>query len=225
MKKKKPRKPDTPNQARVAKLYSLIKTKQPISAEKLMEELEVSRATLRRDFDILRDRLNMPLVYDRATGGYSFAPKNNMYGESFELPGLWLNRRESYALLTLVNVLKEIDPGLLTTYVMPLRGLLKKVLHDYRMMGFNRKIGIELGDFKNIHQRFFSSISCALENDSNVFIRFIEGADFKDGEYWPERLILTPNGWDIKARIGATKDCVRFPASSIISADSIDQDI
>ena len=221
MQKKKPRKLDTQNQARVIKLCHLIRAFQHISSKKLMEHLDISRATLRRDFDLLRDRLKMPLTYDRLTGGYSFDAQSDINGRRYELPGLWLDAREGYALLTLLNVLVEIDPGILKMYVAPLRGLLKMYLFNHHMVGFDRKIKIELGDFKNIKQKLFNNVSYALQNDSNVYIKFIEGTRFADGEYWPEQLILTPNGWDIKSRTGATKDCVRFPASLIISADNI----
>ena len=39
---------------------------------RLMDELEVSRATLKRDLEYLRERLDAPIVYDRFANGYRF---------------------------------------------------------------------------------------------------------------------------------------------------------
>ena len=37
-----------------------------------MAELEVSRATLKRDLEYLRERMQAPIVYDRFDNGYRF---------------------------------------------------------------------------------------------------------------------------------------------------------
>eukprot|EP01036_Dinobryon_divergens_P011097 gene11097-14910_t len=50
----------------------LIRSRGGVSFEALQEELEVSRATLKRDLQYLRDRLGAPIVYDREANGYRF---------------------------------------------------------------------------------------------------------------------------------------------------------
>ena len=223
MPKIKPRKPDTPNQTRVIQLYNLIKQLQPVSSKVLMERLEISRATLRRDFDLLRDRLNMPLIYDRWADGYAIAEETEeeIFRKKFELPGLWLNTQEMYALLTLLNVLEQIDPGLLQAYIRPFRGIMKRLLAEarFKMEGLNSKITIELGDFYNVKQNIFNNISDALLNDSRVWLKFLDGVEFINGEYWPKRLILTPKGWDLEAIHISSKTPVRFPAASVGSVE------
>lgn len=226
MPKKKPRKPDTANQTRVIQLYNLIKQLQPVSFKELMERMEVSRSTLRRDFDLLRDRLQMPLIYDKWAGGYVIAEDddtNKLHRRKFELPGLWLNTQEMYALLTMLNVLEKIDPGLLEVYIKPFRGIMKQLLlkDGFMMMNLNLKIGVELGNFKNVKQNVFNNISAALLNDGIIELKFLDGVEFINGEYLPKRFILTPIGWDLEAIYIPSETRVRFPASSVGSVEII----
>lgn len=191
-----------------------------------MERLEVSRATLRRDFDLLRDRLQMPLIYDKWAGGYVIAEDddtNKLHRRKFELPGLWLNTQEMYALLTMLNVLEKIDPGLLEVYIKPFRGIMKQLLlkDGFMMMNLNLKIGVELGNFKNVKQNVFNNISDALLNDGIIELKFLDGVEFINGEYWPKRFILTPIGWDLEAIYSPSETCVRFPVSSVGSVEII----
>ena len=90
----------------------------------LLNELGVSWATLKRDLDYLRNRLNAPIVFDRELGGYRFEQQ----ASSFELPGLWFNASEAHALLTLHGLLAEIQPGLLRAHIEPLKLRLGAIL-------------------------------------------------------------------------------------------------
>ena len=38
----------------------------------LQEKFEVSRATLKRDIEVMRDRLEAPVFFDRAASGYVY---------------------------------------------------------------------------------------------------------------------------------------------------------
>lgn len=92
----------------------------------LLDELGVSWATLKRDLDYLRSRLNAPIVFDRALGGYRFDRQTG--APAFELPGLWFNASEAHALLTLHGLLAEIQPGLLSAHIEPLKLRLGAIL-------------------------------------------------------------------------------------------------
>jgi predicted DNA-binding transcriptional regulator YafY len=59
------------------------------SFAELRKALPVSRATLKRDLEYMRNRLNAPIEYDREANGYRFgAPRS---GPRYELPGLWFS--------------------------------------------------------------------------------------------------------------------------------------
>ncbi len=50
---------------RIFKIEQLIAARKLVSFQTLLDELEVSRATLKRDLEYLRSRMKTPIVYDR----------------------------------------------------------------------------------------------------------------------------------------------------------------
>ena len=104
---------------RFYRVDALLRERAVVSIETFLEELEVSRATFKRDLEYLRDRLHAPIAWDRGGGGYRFmepAPGAPRYA----LPGLWLNEAEIRALLALRELLEKVHPGLLGPHVEPL---------------------------------------------------------------------------------------------------------
>jgi predicted DNA-binding transcriptional regulator YafY len=57
---------------RFYKIERLLKGRGCVSFDALRDELDVSRATLKRDLQYLRDRLAAPIVYDRYDNCYRF---------------------------------------------------------------------------------------------------------------------------------------------------------
>jgi predicted ArsR family transcriptional regulator len=57
---------------RFYRIELLIRSRGSVTFAALMEDLEVSRATLKRDLEYLRTRLDAPIVYDRDSNGYRF---------------------------------------------------------------------------------------------------------------------------------------------------------
>ena len=104
---------------RFYRIDALLRERGAVSIGTFLEELEVSRATFKRDLEYLRDRLHAPIAWDRAVRGYRFtdpAPAAPRYA----LPGLWLNEAEIRALLALRELLERVHPGLLGPHVEPL---------------------------------------------------------------------------------------------------------
>jgi len=58
-----------------------------VSVPSLMDELEVSRATIFRDMEMLRDRLHAPLAWDADDGTYRLETGGNVDAR-FILPGM-----------------------------------------------------------------------------------------------------------------------------------------
>jgi predicted DNA-binding transcriptional regulator YafY len=104
---------------RLYKIEQMLSESQVVPIATMLERLEVSRATFKRDLDYLRDRLNSPIVWDREKGGYRFESRPAAV-RKHELPGLWFNSSEAYALLAMQQLVKEIEPGLLAGQVEPL---------------------------------------------------------------------------------------------------------
>ena len=55
---------------RLYRIAELLRAKSAVPIAAFLRELEVSRATFTRDLDLLRERLNAPIVYDRSRRGY-----------------------------------------------------------------------------------------------------------------------------------------------------------
>ena len=83
----------------IVRLYryrSLLGSMRAVTADQLMDVLEISSATLKRDIAKLRDQLHVPIEFDRELGGYKLDPKR----VEDELPGLWFSQGEILALVT-----------------------------------------------------------------------------------------------------------------------------
>lgn len=92
--------------------------------KRMMETLAVSRATLVRDLEYMRDFMDAPIIYDRAAKGHCYDPN----APAFELPGLWFNASEIYALLACEQLLENVQPGLLSPHLDPLRVRIRDLL-------------------------------------------------------------------------------------------------
>lgn len=111
---------------RFYKIDTLLQANRVVPIERLLRELEVSRATFKRDLEYLRDRLNAPIEWDREERGYRYsrAPEEGQHA----LPGLWFNASEAYALLMMQTLLSELQPGLLKGHIEPLKARLRALI-------------------------------------------------------------------------------------------------
>ena len=113
--------------ARLYRIEQMLQDRGCVTFADMIETLEVSPATLKRDLAYLRDRLNAPITYDRFTGGYTMGLLP--HGERHQLPGLWFSPQEIRALLTMHQLLTEIDVGgLLGPHIQPLMARITALL-------------------------------------------------------------------------------------------------
>jgi len=112
---------------RLYKIDQLLNDRRVVPFQTLLDALEVAPATLKRDLEHMRDRLNAPIVWDREARGYRFAEAKG-HGPRHQLPGLWFNASEIHALLAMEHLIENMQPGLLASHVAPLRSRLKAML-------------------------------------------------------------------------------------------------
>lgn len=105
---------------RFYRIERILHERRVVPIELFLQELEISRATFKRDMEYLRERLHAPIVWDRDAGGYRF---ESLLAEepAHELPGLWFSAAELYALLASEQLLADLDPGILAHQIAPLR--------------------------------------------------------------------------------------------------------
>lgn len=95
----------------------------PVPRERLLDELEISAATFKRDLDLLRDQMHAPIKWVPGEGGrdrgYILEDKGWSSGK-LGLPKAWFSASEIYALLMIHELASHIGPGLLTEHLQPL---------------------------------------------------------------------------------------------------------
>ena len=111
----------------IDRLYSyrtLLTGRRAVPRHEILSKLEISLATFKRDLAKLRDRLNIPIAFDRDLGGY----KLEIADSREELPGLWFSQEEILALLTIQNMIGQLEPGILGPKLKPLQKRLDEML-------------------------------------------------------------------------------------------------
>lgn len=94
---------------RVNLLHRILRSaRYPVPAQRLIDELQCSRATVYRDIAFLRDFLGAPVEICEDPSGFRYATGE---AERFELPGLWLSPDELHALLAAQQLLAKSGPG------------------------------------------------------------------------------------------------------------------
>jgi len=112
---------------RFAKIVHLARRKSGVTMSTLQKELEVSEASIKRDFTYLKERLHCPLEWDAKKRAH-FLRDDPANGGRFELPGLWFDAPEMFALLMMLHLVKGVQPGLLEEHIAPMKDRLREIL-------------------------------------------------------------------------------------------------
>ncbi len=184
---------------RFYKVEQLLKARRAVPFRALLEELEVSESTVRRDLDYLRDRLHAPIVWDRALRGYRLDPD----APPHELPGLWFNSAELHALLTFYHLLDRLEPGLLSPHIRPLqdriRGLLGSRDHSFREV--TRRIRVlPLASRRKSSRLFGTLVHALLKRRRLILVHYSRARDEEtEREVSPQRLVHYRDNWYLDA--------------------------
>lgn len=212
---------------RYYRIDQLIHQQGLVSFVDLMNELEVSRATLKRDLAYLRDRLNAPIIWDRDRGGYCFAGAAAT-GPQYELPGLWFNDREILALLTMHRMLEELDTGgLLGPQIAPLIARLKALLGsaDGAPDEIIRRVRLIPAQNRPVPPVRFEVIGSALVKRQRVEIAYYtRGRNARSlREVSPQRLVHYRNAWYLDAWCHRSESLRVFALDAVEDARLIDR--
>lgn len=214
------------NTARLYRIETLIRARGHVSFKTLLDELEVSPATLKRDLEYLRSRLGAPIEYDRELNGYRFG-SSAYAGPKHELPGLWFDEAELYSLLMAQQLLAGLDSdGLLSRHLQPLldriHELLKSGAGDGGEMAAERlmkRVKIVSALRRPVPSRFFERVSTALLARQRLQLRYLTRArrEVGDREVSPQRLVHYRNTWYLDAW------CHRVDALRRFALDAIEE--
>ena len=207
--------------ARVYKIEMLIRNRGHVSFQVLLEELEVSPATLKRDLEYLRDRLGAPIEYDRFLNGYRFGEA--AHGTTHELPGLWFSERELTSLLMAHQLLSELDAdGVISRHLQPLLERIHLMLGNGESdaNALLKRIRIVSPAKRPVPTQFFESVGEALLKRRRVHMRDLTRGrgELSERELSPQRMVHYRNTWYLDAWCHSSERLMRFAIDAIEEA-------
>ena len=201
----------------------LLRSRRQVSLRQLMEKLEVSRATVRRDLEYMRDRMAAPIVWDAALRGYCYRLEATGDDDRYALPGLWFNASEVYALLTMDHLLSSLQPGLLEPHIEPLRERIRRLLGsgEHPTQEIEKRIRILYMASRQMDTRVFASIANALLARRRLFIVHLNRRSNLHTErvVSPQRLAHYRDNWYLDCWCHLRKGLRSFAVDAIESAD------
>ena len=213
---------------RYYKIDQLLHDRRLVSFATLMEELGISKATLKRDLAYLRDRLNAPIIYDRDLGGYRFDHTTPKVGAQYELPGLWFSAEEIHALLTMQHLLVNLDTGgMLGPHIKPLLSRLTSLLGtaDNPAEEIVKRIHIETVGAREFHLDNFQAVGSALLRRKRLLIDYLSKGkgERSEREVSPQRLVHYRHNWYLDAWCHVRNDLRAFAVDSIQRAEILEK--
>lgn len=188
------------NNERIYRINKLLNDRKVASFQELLDSLEVSPATLKRDLTYMRDRLNAPIVYDKERNGYRYENATDNY----ELPELWFTSQEIYALLTMQHLLSGLDgDGLLRHHVDPLRARLLAILDsaDISIEEIKKRVRIIRVGARDYDLEHFQIVGSALIKRKRLIIEYRSRSKDENTrrEISPQRLNYYRDNWYLDA--------------------------
>lgn len=212
---------------RFYKIEKLLRQHKTVSFAVLQAALEVSRATLKRDLDYLRTRLNAPIEWNRAAGGYRFTAPADQASGAHELPGLWFSSTEIHALLTMQHLLTNLDAGgLLTHHVAPLMSRLNALLGgaDNEAAQVRRRVRIIGLAQRSVQPQYFQRVGTALVQRKRLALTYAARGtgEATAREVSPLRLVHYRDNWYLDAWCHLRQGLRNFAVDAITEARLLD---
>ena len=211
--------------ARVYKIEMLIRNRGHVSFQALLDELEVSPATLMRDLDYLKDQLGAPIVYDRFLNGYKFGEEYR--GQRHELPGLWFNERELYSLLMAHQLLSGLDSdGVISRHLQPLLDRIHQMLgtSEADTKALLKRVKIIGAAKRPVPSQFFELVGEALLKRKRLHLRYLTRGrgEVSERDVSPQRLVHYRNTWYLDGWCHTRERLLRFALDAVEHAVTLD---
>jgi predicted DNA-binding transcriptional regulator YafY len=191
----------------------------------------VSPATLKRDLAYLRDQLGAPIVYERFANAYRFEPEPaggaaRGGGARHELPGLWFDERELYALLMAHQLLGELDQhGTISRHLQPLVERIHQLLASgpdgqgsaSDAKALLRRVRIFSPARRPVPGAFFELVGEALTRRRRIAMSYLTRSrnESAEREVSPQRLVHYRNTWYLDAWCHTRERLLRFALDAI----------
>ena len=206
---------------RLHRIKYMIQARKCVPIQDFLDELEISKATFKRDLEYLRDRMNASIVFDRSEGGYRFDKPNA--GEKIELPGLWFSEKEATALVLMQHLLDNLDQGgLISSHIDPLVEIIDGILGQSEVSAKELRKRIKVFGMsarKNSLENFEEVGNALLKRQRLQLEYYSKGKDETTSrEVSPQRLIFYRDNWYLDGYCHLRKDLRSFALDGVKKA-------
>ena len=213
---------------RIYKIDQLLSERRFVTIAEFLEKLEVSKATLKRDLTLMRDRMNAPIIFDKELGGYRFTQKGNTVGSNYELPGLWFSAEEIHALLTMHHLLSSLDTGgLLGVHIQPLLARLTALLGtgNNSVDEVKNRVKIEMMNIRHVHLAQFEALGSALLGRKRILIDYYARGcnQISQREVSPQRFVCYRGNWYLDGWCHLRNDIRSFSIDKISRVEILEK--
>lgn len=193
--------------------------KHPVSIRKIAEELECTEKNAKRLIYSLRDYWQAPIEYSDERKGWHYQLND---GEKFELPGLWLTAEELQSITALLQLLHNMDDGVLLDELTIIEETIHKLL-DARGVNsedFTRTIKYLPMAKRQIQAKAFTTIAEALLKKQRIDLVYRDyHGQLSQRCISPQQLIYYRENWLVDAWCHLRADLRTFSVSRIEKAD------
>ena len=206
---------------RLHRIKYMIQQRKCVPIEDFMSELEISKATVKRDLEYLRSRSKADIEYDRFLGGYKFKEGSDI--KKIELTGIWFSEKEATALVLMQHLLSSLDQGgLIGPHIEPLTAIIDGILGQSETTAKELRKRIKvlgMGSRKNSMDNF-SEIGAALLKRNRLVIKYYAKSkdENTEREISPQRLIYYRENWYLDAYCHLRNSLRSFAVDGIRSA-------
>lgn len=211
---------------RIFRLHKIIANRRtPISMRELIDKLECSTATVKRDIRDLREKFDAPIIYDRESNGYRFDTENGEH--PCELPGLWFNAEELQGLLICQHLLKNIGAGILQEQIKHLNDRIERLLqqHPESARPDPEAVKILSIGYRMKNETQFLRLATALFKRRRVSIRYRARShgQLTEREISPQHLVHYRDNWYLDAWCHVSDELRTFSVDAVESSCLLEQ--
>jgi predicted DNA-binding transcriptional regulator YafY len=211
---------------RLYRIHGLLRSRRLVRTQQFLEELEISRATFKRDLEILRDRLRAPIVYDHGEEAYRY---DDAVADSalWQLPGLWFTADELRALLTMDQLLADLQPGVLSELIGPIRTRLRELIEsgEHTVDDVSRRIRVLTMGARAVEPAHFRTLSTAVLSRRRLHLRHLkrQTGEITERDVSPQRLVHYRDNWYLDAWCHRKQALRTFAVDAIENATVLEQ--
>ena len=209
---------------RLYQYKAMFKRKRHLTKEDILKELEISEATFKRDLDKMRDTYHYDIQYDRFENVY----KLNNDGQSYELPGLMFSQKELLGLLTIQNMITELEPSLLGPKLQPLQERLSEILSSEGLdtKSLTKRVRVVHAGKRRFELKSFQSVAQGtLERKKLHIHHFNRGRNETTvRDISPQQLIHYRDNWYVDAYCHKREKILSFSIDAITACDVLADD-